>query len=354
MSMPHASAKMRALHEGGHEVFEILSVLSRYQDVPQNQHLPNPNNELSHRRVRNTQPHSTAVHKASESREAADISAELRLRIAAEAEKPAQTPVDAMQSDSTSAPVSATSAALLLLEFHSAELAPDSAFRSAKVISAGTQMVLHTSNFDGVGNGGLFMQDVPNGMLSTVGYMAALCVSNRIQWYAWYLRPPRDAPMLRPLWHAAAPNGTLTWRNALSVPKTSKVQLAKVTWKLLNLSRVKEENATGSWSRLTTPSIISSSPHAGFSANHVNNICRVTAVQDRSKDDRTCPRFGYNNSPIVGAYSHAVSYFGHSIAALTIIDTTVSTMGWKSEFAYDREILKKSRTHLLYPGNQAK
>ncbi|KAJ7835796.1 hypothetical protein B0H13DRAFT_1913422 [Mycena leptocephala] len=35
MSMPHASAnvKMRALHEGGHEVFEILSVLSRYPDV---------------------------------------------------------------------------------------------------------------------------------------------------------------------------------------------------------------------------------------------------------------------------------------------------------------------------------
>ncbi|KAF8212842.1 hypothetical protein K438DRAFT_1751261 [Mycena galopus ATCC 62051] len=129
------------------------------------------------------------MHKASESREAADISAELRLRIAAEAEKrvfnlatksltaqhkaaknasgkrgksAAQTPVDAMQSDNTSAPVSATSAAPLLPEFHSAELAPDSAFRSAKV-----RMVLHSSNFDGAGIGSLFMQDVPNGMLST-------------------------------------------------------------------------------------------------------------------------------------------------------------------------------------------
>ncbi|KAJ6579376.1 hypothetical protein B0H10DRAFT_1745326, partial [Mycena sp. CBHHK59/15] len=49
--------------------------------------LPNPNNELSHRMARNTQRHSSAMRKANESREAADISAELRLQIEAEAEK---------------------------------------------------------------------------------------------------------------------------------------------------------------------------------------------------------------------------------------------------------------------------
>ncbi|KAF8136057.1 hypothetical protein K438DRAFT_2121651 [Mycena galopus ATCC 62051] len=49
--------------------------------------LSNPNNELSHCMARNTQRHSSAIRKANESREAADISAELRLQIEAEAEK---------------------------------------------------------------------------------------------------------------------------------------------------------------------------------------------------------------------------------------------------------------------------
>ncbi|KAF7368491.1 hypothetical protein MVEN_00172300 [Mycena venus] len=120
--------------------------------------LPNHNSELSHRMVRSTQHHPSAINKANESREAADISAEFRLQIEAEAEKPrasnlatkslkaqrkaakdasgkraksgevlsanlsgcvktprtraaAQTPVNAMQSDDTSAPVSAIPAA---------------------------------------------------------------------------------------------------------------------------------------------------------------------------------------------------------------------------------------------------
>ncbi|KAJ7242636.1 hypothetical protein C8J57DRAFT_1557456 [Mycena rebaudengoi] len=45
--------------------------------------LPNPNNELPHRMARSIQRHSSAMRKANESREAADISAELRLQIEA-------------------------------------------------------------------------------------------------------------------------------------------------------------------------------------------------------------------------------------------------------------------------------
>ncbi|KAJ6543188.1 hypothetical protein B0H10DRAFT_1854484 [Mycena sp. CBHHK59/15] len=48
--------------------------------------LPNPNNELSHRMAHSTQHHSSAMRMANESREAADISTELRLQIEAEAE----------------------------------------------------------------------------------------------------------------------------------------------------------------------------------------------------------------------------------------------------------------------------
>jgi hypothetical protein len=60
------------------------------QDVPQNRH---PNNELSHRMARNTQRHSAAMRNANESREATDISAELRLRIPAEVENVEMGPV---------------------------------------------------------------------------------------------------------------------------------------------------------------------------------------------------------------------------------------------------------------------
>ncbi|KAJ6608928.1 hypothetical protein B0H10DRAFT_2194137 [Mycena sp. CBHHK59/15] len=144
--------------------------------------LPNANNELLHCMARSTQHHSSAMRKANESRGAADISTEFRLQIEAEAEKHCasnlatkslkaqlkaaknvsgkrgksgemllasssgrvktpqtrasnvdtpQTPVDAMQSDNTSAPVSATPAAPSL-----PELATNSVFGSLVTAAA--------------------------------------------------------------------------------------------------------------------------------------------------------------------------------------------------------------------------
>ncbi|KAJ7906219.1 hypothetical protein B0H13DRAFT_1716365 [Mycena leptocephala] len=49
--------------------------------------LSNPNNEFSHRLARNSQRQSTVARKAHESREAADVSKQLQLQLAADAEK---------------------------------------------------------------------------------------------------------------------------------------------------------------------------------------------------------------------------------------------------------------------------
>ncbi|KAJ6572630.1 hypothetical protein B0H10DRAFT_2444318 [Mycena sp. CBHHK59/15] len=195
--------------------------------------LPNPNNELSHRMARSTQHHSSTMRKANKSREAADISTELRLQIEAEAEKRCtsnlatkslkaqlkaakdvlgkreksgemlsasssgrvktprtraapQTPVDAMQSDNTSAPVSATpaapslpelatdsvfgslvTAAASLPEFSSVGLAIDSTFNFLGDFTWNLDVSTYSSNFDSPDISGLFVQDVQNSMLST-------------------------------------------------------------------------------------------------------------------------------------------------------------------------------------------
>ncbi|KAJ6626516.1 hypothetical protein B0H10DRAFT_2211113 [Mycena sp. CBHHK59/15] len=115
------------------------------------------------------------MRKANESREAADISAELWLQIEAEAEKrrasnlatkslKAQLKATKEASGKRGKSVTATP---LLPEFSSVGLAMDSTFDFLGDFNWNLDISAYSSNFDSSDIGGLFVQDVPNGVLLT-------------------------------------------------------------------------------------------------------------------------------------------------------------------------------------------